>query len=205
MTLSQDIPKLYTAAAEWLSVLVMILAHGQMVRARRWRDVLCLAGSLILLGVIQTLCGMVSNWFWLLGMAAAAFVMLATLKQTLGLSWNAALYTMARTFMWAELTAAIEWQLDRFYAPGSMRTSVLYSLIFCIVVYALMMAAFWAAEHYYAREESDPVSTRVTRQELLLVWAVTLIFFTLSNLSYVEISSPFEQSGLFCQHSVDNL
>ena len=74
----------------------------------RVRKVLVSAAGLLALIVIQSLCGMVSNALWLVGMAAAVAVMIFMTGYTLKLRPGMAVYTAARAFMRAELAAAFE-------------------------------------------------------------------------------------------------
>jgi hypothetical protein len=70
----QDIPKLFTALAEWLSCILLILEYYSGIKNRisAGKILTLLAGGIALAG-IQLFCGTVSNVLWLIGMAAAAF------------------------------------------------------------------------------------------------------------------------------------
>ena len=206
MVLPEDIPKLYTAFAEWLSCLAVILAHRGFRKEEDWiRKIFALALGLVALSLIQTFCGLVSNALWLLGMLAALGVMLGLLKHMLSLSWKSAIYLLARTFLWAELTAALEWQLDRFYVPERWRNAVWYSLSFACIIYLCMMGLFMLIERTCKKEGEDALGFSVTGVQVVLLWAMTVIFFALSNLSYIEVPSPFRGSALTDVFSIRSL
>lgn len=83
----QDIPKLYTAFAEWLSCLVMLFIYARFIDKKKIKTVILkLFMALGALCVIQTLCGMVSNGLWLAGMLLAVIVMTMTIRTCLDLS-----------------------------------------------------------------------------------------------------------------------
>jgi signal transduction histidine kinase len=70
----QDIPKLFTALAELLSCILLILEYYSGIKnmISAGKILTLLAGGIALAG-IQLFCGTVSNVLWLIGMAAAAF------------------------------------------------------------------------------------------------------------------------------------
>lgn len=191
----QDIPKLYTALAEWLSCVTMILVYRKIVDpAKRRRNLLMLGGSLALLCVLQVFCGMVSNFLWLVGMAAAVFVMGATMHVVLDISWSASVYLCARTFLYAEFTAALEWQLYTFYF-GSRLAEFLQTMI-CLILYVLCYAILYQIEIHIRSDEWEKSWLRVSGRQLVLTWLAALLMFGLSNISYISIETPFSGSGV---------
>ncbi|MDO4623260.1 MAG: GHKL domain-containing protein [Eubacteriales bacterium] len=196
MILSADIPKLYTAFAEWLSCLAVVLSHRRLLRhSHASTNVPVMAGILALLSVIQIITGMFSNAWWLVGMLTALAVMFICLYSMLRISAYTACYTLARAFMWAELTASLEWQLDRFYVPEKWASSLIYSALFCLVIYTALFLLFISIESHYQQAAQDSGNERVSLKEILQAWSTALFFFTFSNLSYVEITSPFSSTG----------
>lgn len=185
--MTQDIPKLYTAFAEWLSCAVVIAAQGS--RSRRGslsRTAPILAVGLFVLCGIQTLCGMTDSFLWLLGMAAAVLVLVGMLYGCLLAKLPNIWFLAARVFMRAEWMAALEWQLDRYYVPEGMENSFWYSGIFCTVFFCLTALLFFATERYFIRREMSFDRMDVSPQSAVGVWFFTLVFFSFSNLSYVE-------------------
>ena len=197
MQITQDIPKLYTAFAEWLSCVALIAAGCDWKRkAAVWRFAGTAAAGLCLLCVIQLFCGVVDGPLWLLGMFLAVFVMYGMLRVSLGGSRESAWFLTARAFMRAEWMAALEWQLDRFYAPGPYEKTRGYSALFCLFLYAAVSLAIFFTERFYSRRELTFRSTDVTRENALEIWLFTLLFFVFSNLSYVKLSTPFGGSDM---------
>lgn len=147
----QDIPKLYTAAAEWLSCVFIIMPYGNGDRKEKWMTLLKLMPFLILLAGIQLWCGTVTSWFWLLGMGAAVGTMTVMLKHGTGENWRNALYRCAGAFMRAELLAALEWQIYAFYFGGKAEKYqyTVGSIAFCAIIYAVGFVLF-----FYDRPEA---------------------------------------------------
>ena len=195
--MTQDIPKLYTAFSEWLSCMILIAAHGRrFMEGSRVRKVLVSAAGLLALIVIQSLCGMVSNALWLVGMAGAVAVMIFMTGYTLKLRLGMAVYTAARAFMRAELAAAFEWQIDRYYVPPRMQNSILYSTAVMLLIYSFLFFISFRIERYYAKGEEECTFTDVQTKQVILVWVSAAAFFALSNLSYVDPSTPFSGTDL---------
>ena len=81
----QDIPKIYTAVAEWLACVAALFVYREYILRKRAAGAVILALSLVLLTGIQIFCGRVSNWLWLLGMTGAVLVMILTLALVMGI------------------------------------------------------------------------------------------------------------------------
>ena len=77
MGIIQDIPKFYTALAEWMSCLVFVL-----LLRRRWsKPVTCMImlASLAVLGVLQHWIGIAHIALWIPGMIVALLIMYGTM------------------------------------------------------------------------------------------------------------------------------
>ena len=195
MDIMKDIPKLYTALAEGLSCLTVILLYRRFIKKKLAVVCLKLIISLVLLCVIQTLCGMVSNGLWLVGMLSAILVMIVTIKTCIGLGWDAAFYGSARAFMRAEMLAALEWQIYYYYFERNGKGNRVFSIVFCLVIFAAGFALI-----YYLESRQLPVNLSIAQlavsyKQIFVVWATALFIFAISNLSYIEVKSPFTGSG----------
>lgn len=196
MEIVKDIPKLYTALAEWLSCLAVVLVYHKFIEKKNIA-VVCVKMiiSLCLLCAIQTLCGMVSNGLWLVGMLAAILVMIVTVKTCIGLGWDAAFYGCARAFMRAEMMAAFEWQIYYYYFERSGKGNSALSIVFCLIVYTAVFVMLFYLESRQLPENLDKVQLAVSNKQVFVVWVTALFMFAISNLSYVEVESPFTGSG----------
>lgn len=183
----QDIPKLYTALSEFLSCLLFLLLHRSFLLKKGL--VLKLALSALSLSALQLFCGTVSNGLWLLGMLGAATVMTLLLRSSLRLDSSTAVYTTARAFLYAELTAAFEWEIYHFYWRNS--GSLLFRNAFCVFVYLLCFLLFYAMEKKALPEKTEKSYIKAERKDAVLCVLIAALSFALSNLSYVYVSTPF--------------
>ena len=195
-----DIPKIYTANAEWLAAVVAILIYRKYID-KKWTNLLLIGGGLavsyVLIRLCQMFCERYSNFLWLFGMAGAVLIMIATINLALRVKWSAAFYIGARTFMWAEFAASLEWQIFHYYTFGrGIVRSALYGMIFCFVVYFAVFTVYFSAEGREVPKDTDPAKLNVTRSQLWFAWLFTILLFTLSNLSYVLGDTPFTSSDI---------
>lgn len=192
----QDIPKIYTALAEWLSCIFIVIEYRKYIDKKAYISTgLKLTVSFIILCVIQYLCGMVSNILWLTGMAIAIVAMTMTIEGCLSIGWKTSWYLCARAFLKAEFLAAIEWQIYYYYFNKANSFITVIGGCFCFGFYLIGFGVIgWIEQHLF---ESPVVGEKiiVTTKYIVLVWCVSVIVFSLSNLSYISVATPFTGTG----------
>ena len=104
-----DIPRLYTALAEWLACLLYVLALPR--RFGKGAAAAISTGALAVLGVFLHLTGDVPLVWWIPCMGAAVGMMYAFLFLCCEIHPREAGYTCARAFILAEFAASLEWQI----------------------------------------------------------------------------------------------
>ena len=108
--LYQDIPRIYTAIAEWGSCLVYLY----ILKKENMKSVHFLAGSLFMLAmqsIFLTLTGNVTEILWIPCMMTAAGMMYIFLMVGGNMKPLGAAYCCARAFVLAEFTASLQWQM----------------------------------------------------------------------------------------------
>lgn len=127
----QDIPKLYTALAEWLACVLFVRLLPQRYNAAKTAGIL--AAALPLFGLVQWLIGIVPLSLWIPGMVVALVLMYATIWLCCRLNFCDTGFWWALAFTLAEFVASLEWQLYSFGAskmPGSWWIQGLFLLAF---------------------------------------------------------------------------
>ncbi|CUQ52397.1 MULTISPECIES: ATP-binding protein [Hungatella] len=191
----QDIPKTYTALAEWLSCVTILIAYRNLINKNEISKIVCkLAAALPVLYVIQMLCGMVSNVLWLFGMFAAIFTMIFLNRSCLGIDIKASAYLSARGFLKAEFLAAIEWQIYYYYFIDNIGEKI-FSFFFCVFFYLFGYLLITALERKIMPGYTEKRWLSITKKQLALEWGITLLIFMLSNMSYVSFNNPFTGTG----------
>jgi len=188
-----NIPKVYTAIAEWMSVMTVILVYRRCI-PRKKKSLLCIpfwAFSYYIIRRIQDFCGSATGAWWALGMLAAVLVMFLTIHLTLRQDIRLSAYLCTRAFIWAEMAASLEWQVFYFYTFQQNKfVWPMPALFFAIAFYIAVFALFYLAERHGLPE--DLSSLRVHWLDALISALIVLCIFILSNLSYfLPNSSPF--------------
>ena len=183
-----NIPRLFTALAEWLSCLLFILTSRPRFSGRRLAATA--AGALVLQGLFLEVTDPLPVAFWIPSMAAAVGLMFLFIWGCTLLSPVSAGYCTVRAFLLAEFAASLEWQLYFYTAYRLDRYSVPVSWAFMAVTYLAVFALAWRLEKQLF--SSAPLSA--TRTELGAVALIALSAFFVSNLSFVYSNTPFSSS-----------
>lgn len=190
MTVLPDIPRLYTALAEWLSCFLYILVLRRKVSNRRLAVAAVLGFALQC--AVQHVAGRLSLIFWLPGMAVAVGMMLFSFWSMCRLSLRECVYYTARAFVLAEFAAALEWQLYSYYYPGiapGELISVVYLLLAFLWIYGVYALINWKI--FKGR------NVKVTPWAAASSCITVLTVFFMSNISYLPLETPFR--GMFSQ------
>jgi hypothetical protein len=186
-----DIPRVYTALAEWLSCMILIFYMKR--REHGWRLILFCVTAL----VVQTLAlvytpGLKGIW-WIACMLAAIFLMMLFLYHTCDIEWRNAVYYGAFAFMMAETAASLEWQLYLYCNSIFTYTGLWLEWGVLILVYSVIYVVFWRMNKLLLPkgEKGQKVDVRELWEALLIT---TGVFFT-SNLGFVAVNTPF--SGMY--------
>jgi signal transduction histidine kinase len=179
-----DIPRTFTALAEWSACLVYIL----LMRKRMPRVPLIVAITLGMAGLlgIQVLASMMPLELWVVGMAMAVAGMYGFILLCADISPREAGDLVARAFVLAELVASLEWQLHVFFFRGQPESTWLIVLLVAVYVSAFPFA-WWLERRHFPRDHQVPVDNRA----LVTAAAVAIVTFMMSNLSFVTSNTPF--------------
>ena len=181
-----DIPRLYTALAEWLACILCILEMKR--RINGWKLALTSAGALILQDAFLTLTKGLGDFWWILCMAAAVGLMYLFLFRCCDTHLRDIGYYCVRAFVIAELAASLEWQIDcYFYYTMNWQAGWLRVLLL-VVIYA---AVFFTAWVLYRKTTSGEDGLQITSKELTACIIIGLAVFLMSNLGFVSNSTPF--------------
>lgn len=212
MNLLPDIPRIYTAWAEWCACLVYIMAMGRR-RLHGWRLTGVLLGALAVLSVFLHFTGLrftsmtdqtVTNLVWLSCMALAIGFMFLLLWLCGGGSLMDSGYCCVRAFVLAEFAASLEWQLHCFFWPDG-ETAPPLALGLLAAVYGVVFAAAWLLERGHVFQ-GGPLG--ISGQELLSAVVIGAAVFAVSNLGFLSTHTPFSavyDFGIFAVRTMVDL
>lgn len=179
-----DIPRFYTALAEWAACMVYILSVKRKLSG--WRLAVVSAILLTVQAVFLVLTEGMGNFLWLVCMAVAVLLMIGFVALCIKGSWMDAVYCGLQAFVLAEFAASLEWQIYLFFFEEN--TSCVISLGFLILSYGVIFLFMW---WLLSRQKNVKLVLNITSNELFAVILITISVFTMSNLSFLQVSTPF--------------
>lgn len=189
-----DIPKIYTALAEWFSCCVFVLALEK--KYKKCYTICVLLPFLPVFCVLQYYIGVWPVVVWIPSMVAAMILIYLCIFSCCKVNWKMAMVCFATAFMIAEFSASFEWQIYS-YVMGRGHDERVIELIFLVLFYSILFAlAYFLEYRYFSGEIRGDISLKEALSSVIMAIAVFLI----SNISYVYPDTPFSSSlpgGLF--------
>lgn len=180
-----DIPRLYTALAEWSACLVFIMLIRKRISKRRVAGVS--AAALVIQSVFLVLTDEVWIIFWLPCMMLAVLFMMIFIYSCCDISQLEAAYFGIQAFVTAEFAASLEWQISCFFW-GDAKPAVWIQAILLLVTYGAVDVIMW-----YILRRNLPGDGRMDlgRKEFWSAFIIGIAVFAVSNLSFVTTNTPF--------------
>lgn len=175
-----DIPRIYTAIAEFLSCLLYILYFRK--NKFRKNDIvkICLMGTVQM--VLQVFAGYLPLNYWVPSMLLNLFWMYLTIYWNTNLSLKYSVYTSLKAFAIAEFIASLAWQVYTFFLWNKYDISKIGLTIFIIVFYIIMLTII-----YYIEKKQDQKSIVIeydVREIIITAFIISIIFF-ISNIGFL--------------------
>lgn len=181
-----DIPRIYTAVAEWAACLVLISVMKP--RYGRKRTTIISTMVLIAQSIFMHLTGGIALWLWVPCMLVAYLNMTFFIYGCCKTSYWESCYYGFFAFVIAECLASLEWQLfNYFYKQGPDEPFWLQAM-FIICVYGIVALGMWKIlrGHVPADGYLD-----INRKDWLTALFIAIVVFGISNLSFVTSETPF--------------
>lgn len=181
-----DIPRLYTALAEWLACLVYISQFP--LRLRGWKLAAVSGGMLLVQSTFFLATKSLPLVLWMPCMVCAVALMVLFIWICCNVNVLNAGYSGIRAFILAEFGASLEWQLY-FYSSFHFGRDNLWNKTICLViVYTIVFGFMYYLEN---RRKISNHRMRVTAREMWGAVAIGIAAFLMSNLSYAYTNTPF--------------
>ncbi|NCB62827.1 MAG: ATP-binding protein [Clostridia bacterium] len=180
-----DIPRLYTALAEWCACLVYLLAARRGLRGGKLA--LAAAAALPVQAAFLVLTGGLPILFWIPCMALAVALMFFFLLLAGGMTPLDAGYSCMRAFVLAEFAASLEWQIYCFFWPRDNAPVWVKALMLVTVYGAVFFFMGWLEQRHRPRDGR----LGLTARELWSAVVIGVAVFAVSNLSFVSVQTPF--------------
>ena len=181
-----DIPRLYTAIAEWAACLIYILLVKKRYQGKPLVGIVSL--GFFVLCAIQITAGIMPLAMWVPGMITAVCGMFGFIFLCCDSSARDAGYLCARAFILAEFAASLNWQLYCYFFTVQNSQINAAGILFCLIVYALVFTLMYFFERRHMEKDAR---IGVTSRQLWSVAAITISIFIVGNISFVGINTPF--------------
>ncbi len=182
--LYQDIPRLYTAIAEWMACITYCMVLRRRVDRLRFIAVSVIA--LLVQSAFLVTTKSLPIYFWIPCMLMAVLLMYLFMYIVVDDNRTLIGYYCARAFLLAELAASLEWQLASFI--GSINSSRILQVLVLAAVYGLVF--IWA--HFMERNLKRGIfRLEINFQEFIAAALIAASIFAFSNLSFIMSGTPF--------------
>lgn len=181
-----DIPRIYTALAEWMACILCIMEVKR--RVKGWKFVGISLGALLWQAFFLQITENVEGIFWILCMVLAVAFMYLFIVLCCEINWKDAGYYCVRAFVTAEFAASLEWQMDCFGVVMLGWDCPWFRIGLLAGVYGLVYLIVWVC---YRKYENAQEPIQVTGKELLSCVIIGLAVFSISNLGFVSVRTPF--------------
>jgi branched-subunit amino acid transport protein AzlD len=181
-----DIPRYHTAIAEWLFAFTFIL-----YLPKRYNDVLLSIGHLFWFGIIlgfQLLAGTMPIEFWIPNMIIAVLIMFCYIGSSIKVNPYTAGYFVVIAFTLAELAASLEWQISYFLQVNIGHNEAFITVVSLAITYAIIFIVVSMLEKRY---KGKNFQLDIRRNDLMSVLLIGTSIFSISNISFINIDTPF--------------
>lgn len=189
-----DIPRLYTAVAEWAACMVYILLLGKSYRRSNFaiKSIAALVVQILYLEIT----GELPNVLWIPCMVTAALLMYLFIIFSLKVTAREGLYCWAKAFLLAELAASLEWQIHTYFVATRVQSYILQFAILIVVYAAVFALAYKMEKKMFSKTYLEQLSLK----EVLAAVGCVVAIFAFSNMSFVitnEAFTPRIKSDIF--------
>lgn len=186
ITTLPDIPRLFTALAEWLSCMVCIVTLHRKLRG--WRFPAASAGFLAIQSVFLIATDKYEGVAWNFCMLIAWGLMFLFIRCCADISRTAAVCFCCSAFTISEFAASAEWQIHCYISGIWSPAGILWQAALVVIVYGILFFLIWQINRSLSVREENLV---ITPREAACIFFVTVIIFTVSNLGFLPVNVPF--------------
>ena len=186
-----DIPRFYTALAEWLACMIFILPLKK--RMGKIQTVLTMAGALLVQGIFLVLTGNIPIFWWIPCMILAVLLMIGFIFVCCEVNRMDAVYFGMIAFVMAEFLASIEWQIVCFFSTNGM-VDIWIRILLLLGIYGVISLILFKI--LYAHLPKDG-KMNISPKELFSALVIAIAVFAVSNLSFLTINTPFSGTYSF--------
>ena len=180
-----DIPRIYTAIAEWSACIVFIMMLCPRYKTK-W-SIFISAGFLFLQILFLEITATIVLWLWLPCMIIAFVLMVLQIYSCCKITlWEAGYYGIF-AFVIAECVASLEWQVYNFFFSDA-NVHLTLQIILLALVYGGIEVVLWNLIHRHIPADNY---LDINRKDWISALFIGVVVFGFSNLSFLTPDTPF--------------
>lgn len=182
-----DIPRLYTAIAEWAACMVYILNMKKRFEGKILAFIAL--GGLLIQSFFLVATGNVNIILWIPCMATAVMMMIGFICLCHKGNWKDAVYVGLHAFVLAEFAASFEWLLHCYFFKEKAADASSFWMV--IIIYGIIYG-FYGKLLTYQQLKNEQFD--IKGPELMATLLIAVSIFSVSNLGFVSMETPFSTS-----------
>ena len=202
MTTLPNIPRVFTAIAEWLSCVIIILELTKSKRQVHYAFTLAL--SLVGQILLQNYVGTWPLFLWIIGMIVNVLWMFLTLQLSSKISMYDNFYNVCKAFIFAEFIAAISWQLYCYLILQNFEDNVFLKYAFIFALYIIIGIIYY----HFDVKNKQVIRIITQKKDVFVSFLTAIIIFTMSNIGFMLSNTAFsigDSFSIFIFRSLINL
>lgn len=180
-----DIPRIYTAIAEWMACMLFILPVKK--RFDNAKTGALMAIFLIVQSVFLMITGSVKIYFWIPCMIIAVLLMIGFIYGCCEISLRDAGYFGMIAFVAAEFMASIEWQVVCFFWDGTVPAVAIQGVVLA-AIYGCVAVILYKMLHMHLPKDGK---MGISIKEYISGLVIAIAVFAVSNISFLTENTPF--------------
>ena len=180
-----DIPRIYTAIAEWMACMLFILPVKK--RFDNAKTGALMAVFLIVQSVFLMITGSVKIYFWIPCMIIAVLLMIGFIYGCCEISLRDAGYFGMIAFVAAEFMASIEWQVVCFFWDGTVPAVAIQGVVLA-AIYGCVAVILYKMLHMHLPKDGK---MGISIKEYISGLVIAIAVFAVSNISFLTENTPF--------------
>lgn len=180
-----DIPRIYTAIAEWMACMLFILPVKK--RFDRVKTGVLMAAALVIQSLFLTVTGNVQIYFWIPCMIIAVLLMIGFIYGCCDISLTDTGYFGMIAFVAAEFMASVEWQVVCYFWNGTV-PAVFIQIAMLVLIYGGVAVILYKILHMHLPKDGK---MGISLKEYISGLVIAIAVFAVSNISFLTENTPF--------------
>lgn len=175
-----DIPRLYTALAEWISCFMIVILLKPRIKIKKF--VFFSAIYLLVLIAFMELTANIILWLWFPCMLTAFIMMAYYIYVCAKVKFLDGVYYAILSFSVAEFIASFEWQIVNYIFTDVKQMPILAEILLLCLIYGVVM---FIEYHLFSKKMRATRRLAIEKSNLYSAIFIVIVVFVFSNLRFI--------------------